>query len=227
MYGAPGWTKQQDEALIAGYRNPQMTADDIADVLMVTRVSVLARAHKLGLVSCRAVPPKLISLQNAVATFRLPAGAPDQHALIDQGDVDWFMNFPGGWFIHRGRGQPYVYSRTAPNRKLHRLLLNAEDGQLVDHRNRNGLDNRRANLRLADSRQNSWNSGPVAGKKSKYRGVWQHLNGRWTGRFTRPDGRRVSTGAHDTEEQAARAFDALAEEFRGDFAYLNFPGESP
>lgn len=225
MRGAPGWTPQQNEALIAGYRNPRVTAEDIADVLMVTADSVKNQARKLGLISHRRIPPKLISVKDSVATFRLPGAGGGFSILIDDSDAEWFSSFSHGWLVHLDQGSvPYVYSRR-PSGKLHRLLLNAAPGQLVDHKNRNGLDNRRANLRLADTKQNCHNSGPRTHARSQYKGVWQHPNGRYHGRVKAPDGRRYTTGYHHSEVEAARAHDALVKLFRGDFAYLNFPDD--
>ena len=54
---------------------------------------------------------------------------------------------------------------------MHRVIMGAAEGLFVDHINHNGLDNRKANLRLATAAQNAWNS--VRGKRgsSKYKGV--------------------------------------------------------
>lgn len=227
MFGAPGWTPEQDEALAAGYRNPRVTADDIADLLMVTVDAVKGRARALGLVSQRrAAPlPRLLRTCGQTVAFEL-AGDGGQVVLLDGKDADWFQR--SGWIVHYERGKRYVYSRESAGnrtRKLHRVILGAPENALVDHINGDGLDNRRANLRLANSQQNCQNSGPRRHAESRYIGVWRHPNGRFHACITGPDGRRHSTGYHDTEEDCARARDALAKLFHGEFAYLNFPDD--
>ncbi len=103
---------------------------------------------------------------------------------------------------------------------LHRFILNAGDGELVDHINNNGLDNRRANLRLASRSQNNTNR-ITPGSRFGYRGVREN-RGRFIGRV-RFNGRQYGTSRFETPEEAARARDVLALKVQGEFAVLNFP----
>lgn len=107
--------------------------------------------------------------------------------------------------------------------RMHRHILGVTDAKvLVDHINRNPLDNRRANLRLASKSENTANGGGWG--RSKYRGVaWDKRNSRWRASVTK-DGRRKNLGRFDTEEAAARAYDAAARATHLNFAALNFPG---
>ena len=64
--------------------------------------------------------------------------------------------------------------------RLHRLIMNAPDGLLVDHKNGDSLDNRRANLRLATHSQNQCNKRKKANTSSRFMGVSFHKKrGKW------------------------------------------------
>lgn len=108
---------------------------------------------------------------------------------------------------------------------LHRFILDAPDGLEVDHKNRDGLDCRRDNLRLATSSQNRANRAKLK-LGNRYRGVWRlsRDTSRWTGQVQHK-WKRIHLGIFATEEEAARAYDKKALELFGEFAQLNFPNE--
>lgn len=103
---------------------------------------------------------------------------------------------------------------------MHRLILNAGAKQIVDHANNDGLDNRRANIRIGTRSLNNANARWAVGK-SGFRGVYQKSS-RWSVQIWR-DGQRHTIGSFADKEDAARAYDAAALAFFGDFATLNFP----
>lgn len=104
---------------------------------------------------------------------------------------------------------------------LHRELLNPPNGLVVDHINRNPLDNRRANLRLATPSQNNANSARRE-NRTGYRGVYPHRqSGKYVAQIS-VSGRIKSLGLHDTPEAAALAYDRVALATRGAYARLNF-----
>jgi len=95
-------------------------------------------------------------------------------------------------------------------------------GMVVDHINRNGLDNRESNLRNCTRLQNLQNRYWAAGQ-SQYRGVspvgdkWQAVIGY--------NNETIHLGLFEDEVEAAKARDRKAYELAGPFAYLNFPDE--
>jgi hypothetical protein len=106
---------------------------------------------------------------------------------------------------------------------LHREIMNAPKGILVDHQNGNGLDNRRVNLRLATYSQNNINRPKKANTSSKYRGVCFEKSCQEWGAFMRINGRQTRLGRFKNEIDAAKAYDKAARKYHKEFARLNFP----
>lgn len=118
----------------------------------------------------------------------------------------------GGFYAYRSIAGKTVY--------LHRFILGAGPGMMVDHINGDGLDNRRENLRLADASLNNVNRGHYA-PKSGYRGVYPACR-RWVAAIS-VSGRNIRLGRFASAEDAARAYDVAAARHFGEFARLNFP----
>jgi hypothetical protein len=110
---------------------------------------------------------------------------------------------------------------------MHRLVMQEPEGFIVDHKNRNGLDNRKANLRLATHSENVWNSRTVCSQcSSKYRGVsLNKKTNKWYAAI-RYNCHEAFLGSFDNETDAAKAYDAAAKKYHGEFAVLNFPDKS-
>ena len=108
---------------------------------------------------------------------------------------------------------------------LHRIVVGAVAGQIVDHINRNGLDNRRCNLRFISRQGNKANS-TNARKTSLFIGVAFDKNRRGLKKYRalmKIDGKCKCLGKFATAEEAAFAYDKKAYEINGDLALLNFP----
>jgi hypothetical protein len=106
---------------------------------------------------------------------------------------------------------------------LHRSLMNAPKGTVVDHVNRCKLDNRKSNLRICTQKDNCRNSSVrVSGKrKSKYKGV-SYENGinKWRA-YINYEGKRMHLGVFTDEIVAASAYNKKATELYGQYACLN------
>lgn len=78
-------------------------------------------------------------------------------ALVDDTDYDWLIQWK--WHAWTAKGKWFAISQEKEGHKMkmHRLIMNAPDGLQVDHRNHNGLDNRRENLRICTNTENSRN----------------------------------------------------------------------
>lgn len=109
---------------------------------------------------------------------------------------------------------------------LHRLVMELNGFKLIkpnviDHKNRNKLDNRLLNLRFASYSQNSQNK-PATRKKSssKYKGVHKTASGKWQPMIW-TNRKNIGFGSYETEEEAALVYNAKALELFGPDAYLN------
>lgn len=98
------------------------------------------------------------------------------------------------------------------------LVSEIPEGMQVDHINRNKLDNRRENLRLATASENQMNCGGKIGKHG-FRGVKTHRR-KWEAQIQK-DNKKISIGLFPTKEEAASAYNIKAKELFGEFAYQN------
>lgn len=138
-------------------------------------------------------------------------------SLVDEDVWFWARNFT--WFVS---ANGYVSTRSGGRTMtLHRIVMGNPVGLDVDHINGSRLDNTRANLRAVTRQQNMMNMGPRANKASRFKGVGLHAVGKWNARIT-AGGKNLHLGMFDSEEDAARAYDAAATQHYGQFARLNF-----
>lgn len=153
-------------------------------------------------------------------------------ALLD--DEDFERIAQRTWRVQRKRsGVSYAVSDERTDTKIvkylmHREVLkfNFEDGKMIDHIDRNGLNNQKQNLRLTSHVDNLQNHpGHVNKRRSKYKGLhWDGQRNKWRVRF-RYNNVVYNLGRFDIEEDAAREYDKMIKSLAREFAYLNFPSE--
>ena len=106
--------------------------------------------------------------------------------------------------------------------RLHRVIMKPPKRRVVDHRNGNGLDNRRANLRIVTKSQNAFNNRKRTNTTSRFIGVYfRKCRGLWAACIWYRK-KRVWLGYFESEIEAARAYDRAALKYRKEFARLNF-----
>ena len=144
--------------------------------------------------------------------------------LIDEGD--WELVSQYNWYLWSGNTHNTLYAKTNKLGYLHRLVLDAPPGTMIDHANGNGLDNRKANLRFCDKAQNQANQRRNNSNSSGYKGVARvsKTSSKWRA-YIRNDYKQIHLGNFTLKEEAARAYDAKAIELFGEYASLNFPEE--
>ena len=145
------------------------------------------------------------------------------HALVDAKNYEALSQYK--WSVHDvGKGKARYAVRGCKGRKIfmHREIMKPPPGMVVDHINRNGIDNREENLRNCTRLQNLQNRYWDAGQ-SQYRGVCPQGD-KWMATVGY-NGETIYVGLFEDEVEAAKARDRKAHELAGDFAYLNFPDE--
>ncbi len=152
-----------------------------------------------------------------------------KYAKVDPADYKRLKRYK--WFARKGTNCFYVF-RDGPGKKagrksilyMHQEIIEVTKGMVTDHINRDGMDNRSANLRPATHSQNLWNSRRRTGaKSSKYKGVsLKKQTRKWSARIGF-ENKEIHIGYFQNEIDAAKAYDEAAKKYHGEFASLNFP----
>lgn len=144
------------------------------------------------------------------------------YALVD--DEDFEMLNQHNWSATRNKKVWYAMRKqgTPTGRrsiKMHQMLF--PGAVEIDHKNRDGLDNRRCNLRPATGSQNMANRGMMKNNTSGYVGVSPHRqSGKWRA-VIRCLGRYESLGLFYDPKEAAKVYNERAKKLFGTFAHLN------
>lgn len=103
--------------------------------------------------------------------------------------------------------------------KLHNFLMTPPKGLFVDHINRNGLDNRRSNLRIVSHADNVHNQGLFKNNTSGFKGVYKK-GVKWVAQIRNKD-KYYYLGIFVNKKEAALAFNEKAKMLFGACAFLN------
>ena len=173
-------------------------------------------------------------------------------AKVDDDDYDWLIKH--SWYAQergheadRRRLREHTVARTTIRVELpcgdyayrivpmHKLIMDAKPGQMIDHVDGDPLNNCRGNLRFVTNQQNSWNSRGAKSFKgkptsSRFKGVFRKVckyKGEprykyWVAKIG-VDGTEITLGHFKDEENAAKAYDEAAKKYYGEYARLNFP----
>lgn len=148
----------------------------------------------------------------------------NKYTLVDDDMYEYLIQWK--WYAHNMSGKYYANRRDVITNKtilMHREILGAKKGDIIDHKNGDPLDNRACNLRLCTSKQNSRNSKIHKNNTTGYKGIVLHKpTGKYHSRIVL-DGKKLSLGYFDNPVDAALAYDKKALELFGEFAFLNFP----
>jgi hypothetical protein len=131
--------------------------------------------------------------------------------------ADWLIDRDG--YLAVSFRCPRYRSRISIN--VHRWIMNAPTGLVVDHINNDRADNRKSNLRLVSKKQNSQNRRGQRNTSSAYKGVSRNKHGNWQAQI-KINGKSKHLGSFINEKCAAKAYDKAAKEAYGEFAFQNF-----
>jgi len=145
------------------------------------------------------------------------------YSRVDDEDFERLNGF--NWHLSkRSTGHFYVVRSNVNGRKnikiyLHRDVMNAKKGEIVDHKDRDVLNNQKSNLRFCTQSQNLMNRERPKSCSRNFRGVYK-IRDRWFASIKR-DGKTISLGGFSTERDAAIAYNNSAKSLHGEFATLN------
>ena len=158
----------------------------------------------------------LIVIGPSIAYVTLSQGL---FALINSDDIPLIGHL--NWYAHYDPlgDRYYAYSNDVggKTRKLHRMIL--DTALLVDHRNRNSLDNRRQNLRAATPSQNQANAKTKINSATGFKGVWlDQKRGKYLAYVIKEGKTHYAGTSYNSALEASAARQAKAQELFGDFA---------
>lgn len=128
------------------------------------------------------------------------------------------LGYPGRFIQENGKSRQIA---------LYRQLLEYHGydltGLVIDHKNRDILDNRKENLRICTQTQNRYNAGCATNKKNGIKGVYKDKADTFRARIKYKGKNMTIKHGFPSLKMAGIAYDLKARELFGEFAYINFP----
>lgn len=151
-----------------------------------------------------------------------------QFAKVDPEDYIWLSQFrwhcskqPHTSYAIRNAGEGAERKKVA----MHREIMETPGHLVCDHINRNGLDNRKQNLRNCTKGENNLNQPAQRNSVSRYKGVYRRKNMKKWAACIKTKGKQKHLGYFEDEMEAAKAYDEAAKIYHGEFAKLNLTSE--
>jgi hypothetical protein len=139
-------------------------------------------------------------------------------AIVDDCDFENLRQF--NWYAGISKNNAF-YAKREVDRKcvyMHRKIIGALPGQIVDHIDGNTLNNQRFNLRIVDKNQSATNTRKSFKNKSGFKGVsYSKSNNGYIAQISHM-GKMIHLGTFDTIEAAAISYKKASIKYHGDFA---------
>jgi hypothetical protein len=144
----------------------------------------------------------------------------EKQISFDTSDYDIIKNYK--WYVVKDDKTFYAQAHINRNAtiKMHQLIIKCPSGKQIDHKNRNGLDNKKRNLRICTASQNCINRQKTSKNKSGYKGVYfNKSNNKWHVQIV-INKIRYHIGYFKTPESAYKAYCKAAKKHHKDFCCL-------
>lgn len=146
-------------------------------------------------------------------------------AIVDDRDFQWLNKYKW-WALKQSKRYYAVGWINGKRITMHRVIIQIKHNEFIDHKNHDGLDNRRCNLRLCSNAQNIANQQKRVNTRSKFRGItYDKSRNKWRSEI-RVNQKLITIGRFEEEKDAAIARDIAALKYQGEFSVLNFPDYS-
>jgi len=146
-------------------------------------------------------------------------------ALVDDSDYEYLNQFK--WHSIKTERKGYYVGRSVKvgkkyrNTSMHIKIMNTRKGMEVDHKDGNGLNNQKNNLRICNRTQNCQNRKKIKNCSSKYKCVgWHKGLNLWVAKL-KSNGKSKHLGCFDTELEAAIIANIAMRKYHGEFARPN------
>lgn len=162
-------------------------------------------------------------------SYRFIALTQGKNAIVDSTDYDWLNQW--NWYAIKPMHVWYACRKIAKSDKdyatqptktiyMHAVICGVDD---PDHKDRDGLNNRRSNLRACTRSDQLHNIGKARRNTSGFKGVtWDKKREKWKVGLA-CNGKYMNLGRFASKEEAARVYDVAAKKYHGEFAVFNFP----
>ena len=161
-----------------------------------------------------------MKLRKTYRTIKLYSG---ECVTVDIEDFEKLNNYK--WFLFKTEKWQYAIRKEHEKGKqktiyMHREIMGVTDPKVyVDHKDHDGLNNRKRNLRVSNNRLNQYNVAKKSSSRQKYKNIRQLKSSKWQVRVRTPNGKRIERTVN-TEKEAVKLYNELVIKYHGEFAYL-------
>ena len=149
-----------------------------------------------------------------------------KYAMVDNEDFEMLNKWK--WFAYKNPPDRIFYAIGKPKKLqgkqyfyMHRYLMQPPKEYDIDHKNRNGLDNRKNNLRICTKTQNQGNRLLGKDNTSGFKGVSFHKASNKFSAYIRMNNKRKWLGLFNDKLKAAKVYNQAAKQYFGEFSLLN------
>lgn len=134
----------------------------------------------------------------------------ENHMLCD---IEDWERFNGHYWFMNDAGYAVCETMKTGTLRFHKLVTGTTAEVIIDHINRNKLDNRKCNLRIATASVNAINRGLQSNNTTGYKGVYFDKRRRVWKAWVKVSGKLITLGSYPKKEEAIAARQAGEEKY--------------